>query len=683
MISVIMLTYNREKFIKGMIQDVLEQTYSDFEFIIVDNGSTDGSGEIADEYAKKDARIQCIHLPRAESIGKGRNIGLQASHGEFITYVDDDDHLEKDFLQFLYDMVVANDADISMCGATELLHGEIAPQCLFEEKFVLSADEAVRMFLERKNIRAGMPTKLIRRNILLRYPFLENVKHEDIHTIYKYLADSKCTVLHGIPKYCFVRHGDNISYFTSDASRITPSQLEEYLSAFHERTIYLNKMFSGLQDLPRYSEWSYMLSMCDKIMKFDLTECRNCFDSMKEILRKNYDVLSECPYLKEFERTILMELSKDNGEKMIFSQVTNCKSIYDEELALLKNGTVVLFGAGSTSEFILKQFRTKGVFPVAFCDNSSMKIGKEIMDIRIISLQALKKMERVYIYITTQLYYSAIREQLIKEGINSELIMNGDLIYQFAWEEEVNEYYRCHENELDMIDHELADEKSKKVLCNRLKFLVTRDRNYILEIRDNCQYFDKKILSSQTIENFIDIGTYTGDSIQDFIKYKHGVYKHIWGFEPDSTLYQKAKLQLEAYSNITLVQKGTSNFNGELVVNSSLGDMQSVANEYWNIESEIESKFEVCCIDDYFNDIVIDSSMVKLDIEGAELRTLEGMKHFIEINKPIVAIAVYHKIDDIFTIPKILKEYNPMYKFYLRHYSDNQTETVLYAVNQG
>lgn len=99
MISVIMLTYNRESFVSRAIESILAQTYRDFEFIVVDNGSTDRSGQIADEYAKKDNRIRVIHRERG-NIGSGRNTGLDAAQGEYITFIDDDDWAEPDFLGF-------------------------------------------------------------------------------------------------------------------------------------------------------------------------------------------------------------------------------------------------------------------------------------------------------------------------------------------------------------------------------------------------------------------------------------------------------------------------------------------------------------------------------------------------------------------------------------------------------
>ena len=83
-VSVIMLTYNREGFVSRAIESILIQTEPDFEFIIVDNGSNDRSGMIADSYAEKDERIQVIHRKRG-NIGSGRNTGLAAVRGRYVT----------------------------------------------------------------------------------------------------------------------------------------------------------------------------------------------------------------------------------------------------------------------------------------------------------------------------------------------------------------------------------------------------------------------------------------------------------------------------------------------------------------------------------------------------------------------------------------------------------------------
>ena len=127
MISVIMLTYNRESMVGRAIESILNQTYRDFEYIIVDNGSDDRSGEIADAYAAKDPRIKVLHIEKS-NIGTGRNIGLDAATGEYITFIDDDDTAEPDMLEFLYGLAKEQDADISLSGSMKEVNGEFLPK---------------------------------------------------------------------------------------------------------------------------------------------------------------------------------------------------------------------------------------------------------------------------------------------------------------------------------------------------------------------------------------------------------------------------------------------------------------------------------------------------------------------------------------------------------------------------
>ena len=273
MISVIMLTYNRIQRMRDMVSDMLNQTYRHFEFIIIDNGSTDGTAEELAAYSRQDDRIKVLST-RGGTVGYARNIGVKEACGEYIAFVDDDDRVAADFLDFLYDLIKKYDADISMCGASEVLSGIRQPQCLFEECFVLTPAEAVRELLDRKHIRAGMPTKLIKRELLLKYPFEEDKKHEDIHTIYKYLAEANKTVIWGKEKYCFVRHGNNLSFYTSDQSRWTKEEIEEYLCAFKNRSFYLHEILPEVYGQAKYSEWAYMLSMIEKIEKYRIKECK-------------------------------------------------------------------------------------------------------------------------------------------------------------------------------------------------------------------------------------------------------------------------------------------------------------------------------------------------------------------------------------------------------------------------
>jgi glycosyltransferase involved in cell wall biosynthesis len=303
-ISVIMLTYNRENFISEAIESILNQTESDYEFIIVNNGSTDKSGEIAEMYAKLDYRIKVIHIPKS-SIGKGRNIGLSLAKGDFVTFVDDDDIAEIDMLEFLYNLAVENNADISICGSTKNVNGKIIDNCVFYEKLIMGTTEAVIELLKRKKYNSGFPTKLFRNRLIESIRFKTERKYDDIYVCYKVFANSFKIVAHGKPKYRIRRHENNNSNFTTDDTLIKPEQLEEYFIAFEERTKYLSDKLPEIAEYAKYSEWSYMISMCNKIITNNLTNCSKQLDHIKKELTINYDEFYYGKYIEEFEKEFM------------------------------------------------------------------------------------------------------------------------------------------------------------------------------------------------------------------------------------------------------------------------------------------------------------------------------------------------------------------------------------------
>lgn len=292
MISVLMLTYNREKLVSRAIESILAQTYKEFEFIIVDNGSSDRSGEIAEEYAKKDSRIRVVHRERG-SISAGRNTALDAAQGDFIAFVDDDDWAEPDFLEFLLGLITESGADISICGAADKV---------FDEKKLMTAEEALIELMWRRKYNVAFPTKMIRRELMENMRFPEDKCFDDIALMYKVIAAAKTIAYHGLPKYTFYRHESNNSAWTTNHSLLDSATLGEYLSSYRARTEWLSERFPNSAAAFRYFEWSFMISMVEKVNRLDLKDCREQADHMTAVLSKNRDEFLNCPEILDFER---------------------------------------------------------------------------------------------------------------------------------------------------------------------------------------------------------------------------------------------------------------------------------------------------------------------------------------------------------------------------------------------
>ena len=111
-VTVIVPVYNVEQYLRRCIDSILAQTFGDLELILVDDGSADSSGVICDAYAEKDSRVKVIHQKNS-GVSAARNTGLDAAEGEYIAFVDSDDHVDPDYLAAL----LQTKADLVICGA--------------------------------------------------------------------------------------------------------------------------------------------------------------------------------------------------------------------------------------------------------------------------------------------------------------------------------------------------------------------------------------------------------------------------------------------------------------------------------------------------------------------------------------------------------------------------------------
>ncbi|MGM0874213.1 MAG: glycosyltransferase family 2 protein [Bacillota bacterium] len=114
-ISIIVPIYNVEQYLHRCLDSILAQTFTDFELILVNDGSTDNSGEICDLYAEKDTRIKIIYKKNG-GLSDARNSGIKIAQGDFIGFIDSDDWIEPNMYEILYNLCIENNVDISTCS---------------------------------------------------------------------------------------------------------------------------------------------------------------------------------------------------------------------------------------------------------------------------------------------------------------------------------------------------------------------------------------------------------------------------------------------------------------------------------------------------------------------------------------------------------------------------------------
>lgn len=124
LITIIIPVYNVEKYLRECIDSVIAQTYKNLEIILVDDGSIDKSGEICDEYSKKDSRIRVIHKKNG-GLSDARNVALDIAKGEYIGFIDSDDYIEKDMFETLYKLAEKYHAEISSISFYKILENKV------------------------------------------------------------------------------------------------------------------------------------------------------------------------------------------------------------------------------------------------------------------------------------------------------------------------------------------------------------------------------------------------------------------------------------------------------------------------------------------------------------------------------------------------------------------------------
>ena len=191
----------------------------------------------------------------------------------------------------------------------------------------------------------------------------------------------------------------------------------------------------------------------------------------------------------------------------------------------------------------------------------------------------------------------------------------------------------------------------------------------LLAMREDLQYFD--VFSPRDDEVLIDAGAYDGATAIQFLEWGRGRVKHVYSFEFDPENAAKCEEKLKPYADkVTVVSKGTWDKDEVVRVNLT-GNAGSSVGRAGDTAAYLTS------IDNVVKDERV--TFIKMDVEGAELKSLAGARNTIIKNHPRLAICVYHKYSDIYEIPGYILSLVPEYKFYLRHYSSRDWETVLYA----
>lgn len=232
--------------------------------------------------------------------------------------------------------------------------------------------------------------------------------------------------------------------------------------------------------------------------------------------------------------------------------------------------------------------------------------------------------------------------------------------------------FQLNQSKWALLSAALADDVSRNVLDDVLRFRFTGDYRYMssYSFRPKDQYFED-FLKLKGNDVFVDGGGFDGDTTEEFCKrYKN--YGKVYIFEPSANSIRKAKARLINHRDIEYIQQGLSDADGILNFNPDAGSASSIS------ESGV-SRIEVTTLDRKIDKPV---TFIKMDLEGWELKALEGARRHVIEDYPNLAIAVYHTPSDFWKIFEFVFSLRQDYSIFLRHYTESWTETVMYFVPQ-
>ena len=217
------------------------------------------------------------------------------------------------------------------------------------------------------------------------------------------------------------------------------------------------------------------------------------------------------------------------------------------------------------------------------------------------------------------------------------------------------EYIAENEEKFERAYSLLADEESKRVYKDILNFKVSGKIKYLLSSFCDKSKVYSDILNLNENEEIIDLGAYDGDTIREFTAATGGKYKHITALEPDKKSYKKLLKNTDGMKNISTLNMGVWSKRDTLIFDAEAGRNSKLSAEGVSVEvTDIDS-------------LNIAPTFIKADIEGSEMKALEGAEKTIKKYLPKLYICAYHRNEDLFALPLKIKELSEKYKIYFRH----------------
>ena len=306
LISIIVPVYNVEKYIDKCINSITNQTYSNIEIIIINDGSTDNSLKICEDLAKNDKRIKLINTSNS-GVSHARNTGINNCNGEYIIFVDSDDFIKSSMIETLYKNIKKYKCDISICNVGRVTEDGriISKQKELNKTILFSKEEFVKNLYNREMINGYPVNKLIKKKCTKGIRFDESIKHlED--------WDYLCRLSDNIKKVVYESKDFYYYYVNRNNSAVHDSFNESWITDLKARKKNL-KYTNNYSDIDKtYFFFDYVVNAMNALAYLKITNKINMNkkNELMNVKKQYYKMLIKSRYLNNYQKIKLFFMTK-------------------------------------------------------------------------------------------------------------------------------------------------------------------------------------------------------------------------------------------------------------------------------------------------------------------------------------------------------------------------------------
>ncbi|MBQ6830113.1 MAG: glycosyltransferase [Clostridia bacterium] len=290
LLTVVVPVYNVKDYLETCVDSLLCQTLSDIEILLVDDGSTDGSGALCDTLAERDPRIRVLHKPNG-GLSSARNAGVCAATADLVGLVDSDDYVDDDMFELLYRNLVKENADVSACTIYSC-YGDKINRFGDGSYHVMSGIEMIGYSMDGEKAIISACPKLYKKDLLLKTPFVEGKLYEDALLFGELFVNVSRVVVEEQPKYYYVHHEGTITTATYKSSK------KDYIYAFEHNLSLVREHCPQFEQVTFYRVLRAYYELLDTVILADNDDARADKPLFKRFLRKHLVALWRCPYIR-------------------------------------------------------------------------------------------------------------------------------------------------------------------------------------------------------------------------------------------------------------------------------------------------------------------------------------------------------------------------------------------------